>query len=149
MKEDVCVDRSDLRDDASEGALRPDDLPVLRKEDDMTRRDEFLECPSAQVPSALREEGDGCMRITVGWDVAQEGVTDAREGVVPEHGVDSFGELGAAGLVDAAGVGPGPVESILLSFEEEVSNFGGEAVTGIRSRVGGSRTDDIVCGRVL
>ena len=48
-------------------------------------------------------------------------VADVGAGVVMEHGIDGFGELRATGLVDAACVGPGPVEAVLLSLEKEMA----------------------------
>ena len=50
------------------------------------------------------------------WDdhVVEVDIADARELVVPEHGVDGFRQLRAALLIDAAGIYPQPVEAVLL-----------------------------------
>ena len=52
-------------------------------------------------------------------DVTKVCVADPREGVVPEHGIDRFGKLGAARFVDAAGVDPYPLPTV--SFREEAA----------------------------
>ena len=58
-----------------------------------------------------------------GVDIAKVCKADAREGVVPEHGVDCFGKLCAAGLVDATGVDPYPLAPVSFREAAALSNL--------------------------
>jgi hypothetical protein len=67
-----------------------------------------LECPASSEPKAATEFGIYLVMIIVfhGRDITQVCVADLGLLVPPEHGVDSFGELSTATLVDAAGIDP-------------------------------------------
>ncbi len=68
--------------------------------------------PPANEPLAPAEGRVGCVDIG-GWGyVVQISIADLGLGVSLEHRIDGFGELGAAGLVNAAGIDPYPVMTV-------------------------------------
>jgi len=73
-----------------------------------SRGDEFLESPSATEPAASRKRR---REFGIGSQIRQVDVAGFGLLVPVEHGVDSFRELGAAALIDAAGIDPCEAQS--------------------------------------
>ena len=80
--------------------LAPKNLPRAGEKHKEARGDELLERPAPAKPVAAKQVA----LIRDDRDIAQVPITDARERVVAEHGVDRLGQLRAARLVDAAGI---------------------------------------------
>ena len=88
----------------------------------MARCNELLERPTTREPSAL---GKSLLEIVLG-NVRKERVTDGSFAVPGEHGVDGFGELGAARLVDTARVDPDVAESMSARNGTRIPYFVGK-----------------------
>lgn len=91
--------------------LRPDVFPLAVEENYAFRAKQFLKCPASSKPSALakgfmRKPGTHSMMI-----VRKINVTDVGFLIPCIHGIDGFRELGAARLIDAAGIDPRLLES--------------------------------------
>ena len=66
----------------------PEDLPVLGDEEEEAGRNELLQRPAPTEPDAASVETGSVGVQRPMTDIAQVAVTDTREGVVAEHGVD-------------------------------------------------------------
>ena len=115
----------DLLEETRKPELVPDDLPILRHEDDKSGRDELLQRPPALVPARVPEGRVRRIEDAVAGDVLEVRKTYLRTGVPTKHRVDGLGELRAAALVDAAGVHPQPFALVFLKSDSaRVLNFG-------------------------
>jgi len=79
--------------------------PMFVVELDLCRRDKLLQSPTSSEPPAP-VQASRCLGMCLLVDICQPDVANLGHLVPPEHGVDSFRQLGAARLVDAAGVDP-------------------------------------------
>ena len=98
--------------------LGPEERPGLIVEVDPRRRQKFLECPPTLEPAAFPQR----IRFP-GPEILEDGVAHLGVLVPLEHGVDGFRQLGAAGLVDTAGVDPSMSEILLLGKATGVFDF--------------------------
>ena len=100
-------------------------VPSFGIESNIFRRQQLLKRPAAREPAAvaklrLRESTRGRHADIVEMDVASAGL-----GIPLEHGVDCLAQFSRAGLVDAVGVGPKPIEAVafrLFASAEDLEN---------------------------
>lgn len=69
-------------------------------------------------------------------EIHEPGIAHFRVEIETEHGIDGLCQLGAAGLVDAACVGPGILEAILSGELAEFLELGEAAFTRADGVVG-------------
>ena len=79
----------------------------------------------------MRECAVGVVQLGVARHVGEVDVANLGEGVVPEHGVECFGEVSAARLVDAAGVRPSVAIPMLPRQDAELPEFGAHEIARI------------------
>lgn len=123
-----------MRNELSKGTLRASERPRLIIELEDPRGDELLQRPATSKPPTL---GQLIMNIAIiRREIHKPGIAHIGVEVEPEHGVDGLCQLRAAGLVDAAGVGPGVLQAILSSELAELLEFGEAAFAGADGVVG-------------
>jgi hypothetical protein len=99
MAKNILIDGCDCRKMTQKTSFGTDKVPSIIVEGYGLRSNQLLQCPSAGEPSALFE-----------WElfklVHQIYIAELGLLIPPEHGVNRFGELSAAGFVDAACIDP-------------------------------------------
>ena len=88
------------------------------------------------MPPTLGELRVRGSQVAVRGDIAEVSIANVGEGVVQEHRVYPFREVGTACFVYAASVGPCPVKSMFFRYEEEIANLYGYEVTWFGRHVG-------------
>ena len=130
--QDANVDFRDLPKKRCEDNLVPNPNPFLREKSHVDRRNELLESESPGEPFATPEGRVCTMRVSVGRNVGQVDVADCSVSVPLVHGVDRFGQFGAACLVDTARIYPNPAESLGCSVDAAAPDFRGRPCQWIK-----------------
>ena len=92
------------------------------------------------MPHTPAELGAAGREILAAGNTKEVGVANRCEGVVSEHGIDLCGALLGIIPVDAAGIDPDPLASVILSEDAAPTNLLIDAIARVLSRLGARLT---------
>ena len=87
------------------------------------------------MPHTPAELGAAAREILAAGNTKEVGIADRCEGVVSEHGIDLCRALLGIIPVDAAGIDPDPLESVILSEDAAPTNLLTDAVARVLSHL--------------